>query len=96
MFLNKLKTRNILSQEVDASIFSLGFRAKDLYFTFDIQERVSAKVSFPKDFISILLKGNANFVGKTADFSGFGVDFNGYLEFGLGVSSKISDPDSKS
>ncbi len=91
MFLNKLKTRNILSQEVNASIFSLGFRAKNLYFTFDIQERVSAKVSFPKDFISILLKGNANFVGKTADFSGFGVDFNGYLEFGLGVSSKIGD-----
>lgn len=90
-FLNKLKTRNILSQEVNASIFSLGFRAKDLYFTFDIQERVSAKVSFPKDFISILLKGNADFLGETADFSGFGVDLNWYREFGLGVSSKIGD-----
>ncbi len=90
-FLNKLKTRNILSQEVNASIFSLGFRAKELYFTFDIQERVSAKVSFPKDFISILLKGNADFLGETADFSGFGVDLNWYREFGLGISSRISD-----
>ncbi len=91
LFLNKLKTRNILSQEVNASIFSLGFRAKDLYFTFDIQERVSTKVSFPKDFISILLKGNADFLGETADFSGFGVDLNWYREFGLGISSRISD-----
>ena len=90
-FLNKLKTRNILSQDVNASIFSLGFRAKDLYFTFNIQERVSAKVSFPKDFISILLKGNADFLGETADFSGFGVNLNWYREFGLGVSSKIGD-----
>jgi hypothetical protein len=91
LFLNKLKTRNILSEEVNESIFSLGFRAKNLYFTFDILERVSAKVSFPKDFLSILLKGNADFLGETADFSGFGVDLNWYREFGLGVSSKIGD-----
>lgn len=91
LFLNKLPERGIFSQEFNLELFTFGFRARNLYFSFNLQDRLYAKVSFPKDLLTLMLKGNAQFVGESADFSNLAVEASYYREYGLAVSRKFGD-----
>jgi hypothetical protein len=90
-FHDALKSTNFITQQIDLSLFALGIRAKNFYFTFDIIEKNDFHTSADKEIISFLKDGNYNYRGKTADFGGLGLDANHYREFALGVSKKIND-----
>jgi len=90
-FLNKLNDNNDIFTEFSTNIFNIGFRAGDSYFTLNVQEKSDIRMSYPKDLATILLKGNEDFKGKTAEFGNFSAFSSHYLEYSLGYSQEISD-----
>jgi hypothetical protein len=78
--------RNSLGSDLHINILSLGFRARRSFISFSISERFSGQASLPGDLIKIALEGNQQFVGRTADFSGFGIDLNYFREYAAGYS----------
>ena len=90
-FLNKLKEKNIISTEFQTSLLSFGIQVKEIYFSFGIYDKLNFQISLPKDLATIVLKGNSEFIGETADFSHFGANANYYREYALGASLKALD-----
>ncbi len=90
-FVDKLKKRNFLSLQLQEEILSFGFRQKKNYFSFSLTEKFFAHFSYPKDLMLLLWKGNGQFVGKTADFKGIGLNAMHYREYAVGMSHEINN-----
>jgi hypothetical protein len=88
-FKNRIRDRNILSTEVSTNIASFGFRTNNLFFSIDIRERISSNFILPGDFLLLLLEGNKD--GDVFDLSHFGLNFDAFMEYGVGVSWKYSE-----
>lgn len=89
-FLNKLKKVNFIEPELTVQMFALGFKAGKGYFSFDVNERMSASASFPKSAIELALTGNSSFAGKYIDLSALRGSAVWYHEAGLGYSRNIT------
>lgn len=90
--LSKMTQKNFFSANVQIDLFSFGFKLKKKnYFSFSVAEKVAFKLGYPKDLMSLLWKGNGQFIGKTANFDGIGVNFTHYREYGLGYARVIND-----
>ncbi|MDA3821538.1 MAG: DUF5723 family protein [Bacteroidales bacterium] len=83
-FLDKLKSTNFVQSEVSFSLASIGIRARKSFFTFDINSRVDASVSYPKGLFELPIYGIRG--GETLSLNGFGLDMSAYNEIGLGWS----------
>ena len=91
-FLNKLKTSNSISPEINIQLLSMGFRAgKDLYVTLDVTERIQGNFALPKDLFMLALKGNGDFLGNTIDLSGLDAGVKYYHELGMGFSKNFGN-----
>ena len=90
-FHDALKTTNYVSQQLEITLFALGIRAKDYYFTLDVIEKEDSRFSFDKEMITFLKDGNYDYRGKTSNWGGIGLDANYYHEIALGASKKIND-----
>jgi hypothetical protein len=90
-FIGKLKERNRISPELSINILMFGFKAGKSFFSFQVAERSSLRTSLPRDIIELGLLGNEEFVGRTTDFSKFGIDFSHFREYSLGFSTKINE-----
>ncbi|NQY66950.1 MAG: OmpA family protein [Flavobacteriales bacterium] len=72
--------------------FSLGFRAKKMYFSTSFGLKAFGRLSFPRDIVDFLWSGNGGkFMDEKADFSGLGMDATVYTEYALGVAREIND-----
>lgn len=83
------ETNNYLATEMHFDAFSLGFKLFKTYFSFNVTEKIAFRFRYPKDFMTLALKGTNDFIGQTADFSGIGADVTHYREYGIGVARKI-------
>lgn len=90
-FLNKLEPQNDIFADISATIFGMGFRAGEGYFSFNVMHKSELRMSYPKDLATMALKGNEAFLGETANLGDFSLFSNNYLEFSLGYSRKIYD-----
>ena len=88
-FLNKLGKSNFISTEASTNIFSFGFKSGDIYYTYDLTERVSFRGSYPGDLFKLILEGNER--GEEFNFNSLGVEAVGFLEFAAGISHSIND-----
>ena len=89
-FTSKLRESNNISPDLHINLFSLGFRARRSFISFNISERVSGRATLPGDLIKLGLEGNEQFVGREADFSGTGIDLNHYREYALGYAYRYN------
>ena len=89
--LDKLAKRNYLIGNFNTDYLSVGFRSGQGYFSLNITEKVSTRATYTEDLFRLAWKGNAQFLGSKADFSGFGIDASGYREIGLGYTRDIHD-----
>jgi hypothetical protein len=87
--LDQLNETNFFNTEFSVNLASIGFRAKKMYFTFDINERALAQLSYPDDFIQLPIFGPDS--GRVYDFNNFGLDFSVFNEFSIGISYKYSE-----
>ncbi len=91
--LGKLKNKNIFDMDAQAEILSFGFRANRAYFSFNITEKVLTRLAYPKDLMTLVVNGNDFFrqEGRPGNFSGLGVDFAHYREFGMSYARQFGD-----
>ncbi|MFH1320167.1 MAG: DUF5723 family protein [Bacteroidota bacterium] len=89
--INKLEETNYLSAAAQVDLLSFGFKVKANYFFFNITEKVFIRFSYPKDLVKLFWKGNAVFIGETADFSGIDINATHYREHGLGMSRDLNE-----
>jgi len=87
-FLSKFKDDNSLYGNVRYD-FSLGFRARNSYFTFGAGVRVETRNTIPYDFARFIIEANLDSIGgekKSFDFSGFEINASYYNEFSISFS----------
>jgi len=90
-FLDKLDENNFFFEDFQTDLLSFGFRANSWYFSFNLSEKVSVSLNYPKDLMVLALNGNESFFNETADLSMLGVNLLAYREYGLGISKKIGN-----
>ncbi len=88
-FLTKLGKSNFISTEASTNIFSFGFKSGDLYYTYDLTERVTFRGFYPGDLFKLFLEGNER--GDEFDLSSIGAEAIGFLEFAAGVTHSVND-----
>ncbi len=90
LFLRSLRNSNIIHNDLFISLLSFGVQNRLGYFSFSINERFSFENQLPKDLFVLLLKGNEDFLGKTADFSSLNLNLDFYREYALGFAYNMS------
>ncbi len=85
-----LTDKNYLTQTAQVDLFRFGLKIKGIYITANVTGKTYNRVLLPKDFTSLLIGGNSDYVGKTVNFSVQGESLS-YIESGLGASIKIMD-----
>jgi hypothetical protein len=88
-FLNNLGKSNFILTEASTNIYSFGFKSGEIYYTYDLTERVSFRGSYPGDLFKFFLEGNER--GDEFELSSIGVEAVGFLEFAAGVTHSIND-----
>jgi len=88
-FINTLKPQNTFYTNLQTDLLSFGFRAKDMYFTFNLSLKGDMNISYPKDLVRVLLNG----IDTTSsyDFKQIGLNSSLYTELALGVSKPWND-----
>ena len=88
-FLDNFKNANYISGNFAFNVLSFGFRVKDMYFTYDLTEKIYNEISYPKDLMSFLAQGNTE--NQVFDLSNTGIHVRDYLEMAIGVSRNFGD-----
>jgi hypothetical protein len=89
-FLGQLKGNNFFYEDFRTDLLAFGFRVNSWYFSFNLSEKFSAAINYPKDLMAFALDGNRNFVNSNIDLSYLGVNSTFYREYGLGVAKEIN------
>jgi hypothetical protein len=88
--LNKLKKENYLYSAASADLFSIRVKVRHFYWSFNITEKLTARLSYPKDLITLVAKGNEPFIGGEVNLKDMGLDITHQREYGLGVVKQWS------
>lgn len=83
-----LGNRNQLEGTLQHELLSFGFRSGNNFFSFSASENLMATFSYPRDLMTLLLKGNDHFRGQqqAADLSGIGLDGSHYRQMAFGYA----------
>ncbi|MCP4521179.1 MAG: hypothetical protein GY827_05755 [Cytophagales bacterium] len=77
---------NLISTGAQVDLFSLRFKVRHNYFSFNVTEHVDFDFSYPKDLFGLALSGNASYEGGTIDLSGLKINMSQYREYGFGYN----------
>ena len=90
-FHDALQSTNMIVNQLDYTFFSLGIRAKKMFFTLDISSKIDSRLGFDKGLVSFLKDGNAAYMGRTANLGAIGLEGTAYNEVALGVSKQVTE-----
>lgn len=85
---SRLNRMNMISAEAIAYPVSLGYRDGTNYYTFSVADRFMTYHSFTKKMASVLLYGNAQFIGETARFNNTRFNATYFRQYSAGWSVK--------
>lgn len=89
--IDELEDDNYLSFNTKIDLLSFGFSIGDkTQITVNVSEVASFKLSYPKDFVSFIYRGNASFNDNTADLDGIGINMIHYREYAVGLSQQLT------
>ncbi len=88
--LGALKDQNILSESTTVNLLYFGFKSGKNEFQFGMSYKTAFYNQYSKNFISLFLLGNEQFVGKTTDFSGNNSSSTIYQEYFFSYARKLS------
>jgi hypothetical protein len=85
-----LAQKNYLILNQQFEILSFGFKIKRMhYVSFSLAEKFRFRFTYPRDLITMIWKGNSQFIGSEADFNGIGADMTHYRELAIGYTYKL-------
>ncbi|MFT5749253.1 MAG: hypothetical protein ACI93S_000506 [Ancylomarina sp.] len=90
-FHDALQSTNRISNQFNYTFFTLGIRAKKMFFTLDVSSKVDTRFGFDKGLISFFKDGNAAYMGQTANLGAIGLEGTAYNEVALGVSKQVTE-----
>ena len=79
---------NFLNVNNTIEILSFKWKYRRQYYAFGIQEKLNTTFYYPKDFMSLALKGNAAHIGDTLDI-GLGLKANHYRVYYFNYMNKV-------
>lgn len=88
--LKSIGSNNDVGFSVDKELFGLGFKAGKSFISFSLSAKGIANFHYTKDLMTLLINGNAPFIGKTVDISGAKVFGMAYGEAALGFAREIN------
>lgn len=83
--LNKLSKENYLYNAAFADLFSIRVKVRHFYWSFNITEKSTTRLSYPRDLMTLAIKGNEPFIGGEVSLKNMGIDITHQREYGLGV-----------
>lgn len=91
--IGSLSEKNHLNMHFRSEWIAFGFARGPAYLSFSLSDRISGGLTYPEDFASLLLKGNAYFADRNeqANLSGLGVHLNHYRELSAGYTRQWTD-----
>ncbi|MEI7980957.1 MAG: DUF5723 family protein [Bacteroidota bacterium] len=90
-FLSSLKNKNYLLSEFTNEFLSFGFRVKQAFISFNFSEKFTGDMMYPKELMSLLVNGNAQYLGTSVNVGGLAINVNYYHEIALGLAYTIND-----
>lgn len=75
--------------ELQFDVFHFRMAWRDWFFWAAMRNVTTETFLYDKDFIGLIYEGNAQYVGKKADFSSLGVEIRNYNEITLGVAKHM-------
>jgi len=88
--LKAIGDKNDVGFAASIQLFTMGFKAGKSYITFSLNARENFNFHYTKDLMTLLIDGNAPFIGKTVDISGAKVYGVAYGEAALGFAREIT------
>lgn len=91
--LDNLEDKNSINFDASLELFSLGLKLKENYFSFRIADAGNYNSTITRETLRFALYGNGSeeFLGKTIDLSGNGINFSYYREYVLGYTRNIDE-----
>ena len=87
--IRKVANKNYIIARVNSDLLSFGFMiSRNQFINVNISDNLSARFTYPGDFVALLSKGNSQFIGDIADLNGIGIDLLHYRELGIGYSQR--------
>jgi hypothetical protein len=84
-----LDNENYFYQGAQTDLFHIKAKVRHYYISVFGQEKVQSRFSYPKVFADIMINGNGDYIGKTADFKNFGYDYDWYRTLGIGIAREF-------
>lgn len=84
--LNAMSKENYLNLGNKTDLFSLRFKARSWYFTFNATENINFKFSYPKDLFTLMFRGNYDQLNF--DFTSLGINASHTRDLGIGITKE--------
>jgi hypothetical protein len=85
----RLHSIDYLTVEMQINLLALGYKRKDYYYSFNIAEKVDAKIFYPKSLINLAVYGNDELIGKKMFTKGLGAYGIHYREYSFGIAQNF-------
>jgi len=82
--------KELITSDIDVTLFTMGIHVKKYYFTFSINEKARTYNMVTADALKLGWEGNTRFRGGQASANGIRINGNSYHEFAFGASKTIS------
>ncbi|MCK9611381.1 MAG: DUF5723 family protein [Bacteroidales bacterium] len=83
------KNHLILNQQIE--LLSFGFKIKRVhYVSLSLTEKLRFRFTYPRDLLSMIWRGNSQFIGSAANFNGLGAELTHYRELALGYTYNLN------
>lgn len=88
--LGELSDQNMIFASTDIDIFHLRIRVYNWDYWFGVRQRQSLSFFYPKDLMSVAIRGNGDFIGNTLDFGQLGLNANLHREYTFGMATEFN------
>ena len=91
--IDKMADLNDIGFDFRTTLFGFGFRTGASYFSFNVDAKISTRLTYPKTFMEFLWYGNASsqFLDKRVPLDGLGLDYMQYNEIAFGYARDINE-----
>lgn len=91
--IERMRKLNDLGFDLRTTLFGFGFRTGASYITFNVEQKISTRFTYPKTMFELLWYGNASsqFLGQRVSMDGLGLDVMAYTEASLGWAKDINE-----
>ncbi|MBD79238.1 MAG: hypothetical protein CL840_09985 [Crocinitomicaceae bacterium] len=91
--ISRMKKLNDLGTDIRTVLLGFGFRTGATYITFNVEQKISARFTYPKTLFEFAWYGNADprFLDERVSMDGLGFDYMQYTEASLGWAKDIDE-----